>query len=141
MKRLAKCLLPAVAMLVPAVAHADPTGTGNMRITAIVPMVCNIDTDSFSLNPLDGLGQADAQGTVREFCNSSQGFMVMASYRPLEAGEQVTVSYDGQTSALNASGMSSVAFRQGPRLRTVPVSIHSTGLHSGIAVSLGMTAI
>lgn len=136
MKNLAKAALAAAATLVPAAAAAQPA-TGNVRISAEIPVVCNIDSDSFTVDP--SMGQTN--GTVREFCNAAQGFMVMASYRPLEPGEEVSVSYDGEVSELAPSGMSAVAFRRGPRLRTIPVLIHSTGLHSGIAVSLGMTAI
>lgn len=123
-------------MLVPAAAQAQPA-TGSMRISASVPAVCNIDTNTLSVSGANG----HASGTVQEFCNAGLGFVIMASYRPLESGEQVTLSYDGEISQLAPSGMSPVAFRRGPRLATVPVTIQSSGLHSGLAVSLAMTAM
>jgi hypothetical protein len=136
MKIIAGVALASAALLVPAAAQAGET-RGSMRISMTVPAVCNIDADGFAVSGTN----SQVSGTVREFCNAAQGFMVMASYRPLEPGEQVTLSYDGEISQLAPSGMSAVAFRQGPRLSNVPVLIHSSGLHSGLAVSLAMTAI
>ncbi|GAA4824892.1 hypothetical protein GCM10023232_23480 [Sphingosinicella ginsenosidimutans] len=136
MNNLAKAALAAAAMLVPGAAAAQPA-IGNVRISAQIPVVCNIDSDDFAID--SAMGQA--QGTVREFCNAAQGFVVMASYRPLEPGEEVRVSYDGETSELAPGGMSAVAFRSGPRLRTIPVLVRSTGLQSGISVALGMTPV
>jgi hypothetical protein len=136
MKTLAKAALAGAALFLPAAAQAEPA-SGSMRISARVPVVCNIDADSLAIVGSDG----QATGLVREFCNASQGFLVLASYRPLAPGEEVTLSYDGQVSQLAPSGMSAVAFRQGLRLRSVPVTIQSSGLQSGLAVSLAMTAI
>lgn len=119
-------------------ANAAGPASGRMQITLTVPKVCNIDTLGFTADPQAG-GQAI--GTVREFCNSSDGFMVMASHRQLMPGEQVRVIYDGEVSDLTAAGISPVAFRAGPRLRTVPVAIQSNGLQTPISVSLGMTAL
>lgn len=136
MKILAGAALASAALLVPATAQAEPA-SGSMRISAYVPAVCNIDADTFAVSGTNG----QASGTVQEFCNAGVAFVVMASYRPLEPGEQVALSYDGEISQLAPSGMSTVAFRQGPRLSTVPVTIQSSGLHSGLAVGFAMTAM
>ncbi len=136
MNILAKTALASAALLLPAAAQAEPA-TGSMRISAYVPAVCNIDADALSISGANG----QASGTVQEFCNAGQGFFIMASYRPLEPGEQVTLSYDGEISQLAPGGMSPVAFRQGPRLATVPVTVQSSGLHGDIAISLAMTAL
>ena len=136
MNILARAALVGATLLVPAAVQAQPA-TGSMGISGYVPAVCNIDAQALAISSTQG----QASGTVQEFCNAGLGFVIMASYRPLEPGEQVTFSYDGEISQLAPSGMSAVAFRQGPRLRTVPVSVQSSGLHSGLAVSLAMTAI
>jgi hypothetical protein len=136
MNILARTALVGAMLIAPATAPAQPA-TGSMGISGYVPAVCNIDAQALTVSGTQGR----ASGTVQEFCNAGLAFVIMASYRPLEPGEQVTFSYDGEISQLGPSGMSAVAFRQGPRLRTVPVSIQSSGLHGGLAVSLAMTAI
>lgn len=137
MKRTSLAIAAAMTALAGGAARAAPDASGNMRISAIVPAVCGLEAPTIAVEA----DQAGAVGTVREFCNSSDGYMIMAGHRPLEAGEQVRIVYDGEVSELSPSGLSPVAFRSGPRLRSVPVMLQTTGLQTGLAISLAMTAI
>ncbi len=125
------------AAMLPATAHADPQSSGGFGITLTVPMVCDLDARDFVVDE----AQENVSGFVREFCNSSRGFEVLASHRPLEEGEFVEVNYGNDYTRLEKAGISSVAFRSGPRLDTVPVRIRSVGLGSQLAVSFSITAI
>jgi hypothetical protein len=138
MTRLIQCCAAALAFAaISSPAQARPNGSGSFRVGAVVPVVCGIDAPSLFVTE----GSEEAVGSVQEFCNSARGFQIMASYRPLDAGEKVDLYYAGELTSLSSSGLSPVAFRSGPRVRTVPVSVRSTGLKSDLALSLALTAI
>ncbi|MBC2778762.1 hypothetical protein [Parasphingopyxis marina] len=125
------------ALLPTGAAMASPEASGGFGVSVTIPVVCDLDASAFVLDETQNL----ISGYVQEYCNSSRGFQVMASHRPLEAGEAVEVSYGGDVSLLDPAGISAVAFRAGPRLKAVPVSIQANGLEQQIAVSFAVTAI
>lgn len=108
-----------------------------MRITVTVPESCYMQADDVQIAPEGGLVTA----TVTEMCNSMRGFRVTASHRPLGSDEQVRVVYAGNAVTLASSGISDIAFRQGPTFGRVAVSVNASELHQGLAISFGMTAI
>lgn len=135
--RTATIALAAIALFgagVPAL--ASPQSSGGMRITANVPEVCNIAADDFVLNE-----SGRVTGTVQEFCNSSTGYQIFASHRPLDISEMATVRYGTQTTALDFSGMSSVAFRSGQRFEFVPVEINAQDLDAPLAVAFTLSPV
>jgi hypothetical protein len=117
-------------------AHAEEA-SGGFNIALQVPVVCDLDATDFALDQ----SQAELSGTVNEFCNSSRGFQVVASHRPLELSETVEVNYGGEQTRLERGGLSNIAFRSGPRLSTVPVRIRVTGLETQLSVSFAITAV
>ena len=121
----------------PAAAHAGSGDTAGARISLVVPEVCQIEASDIVVDADGG----SASGTVFEMCNSGHGFTVFASHRSLQDGEQVQISYDGQVRQLDSSGLSEVAQRTGPIFGYVPVTIQSSGLVQGLAISLGLAAI
>lgn len=125
----AGCLASAPSMAAP-----DAEGAG--RIFARVPAVCDISADSFTLDQ-----SGVVTGAVREFCNTSTGYQVLASYRPLDTGENATLKYGANTTTLDMSGTARVAFRTGQRLETVPVRIDATGLSRPLAVAFSLSAV
>lgn len=133
--RFAALFAGSVMLLVPMGAHAEEDG--GFAITMDVPVVCDLDANTFSLDRSRNM----VTGTVREFCNSAIGFQVMAGHRPLQNNERVEVSYDGYASSLDASGVSIVSFRSGARSESVPVTIRTENVTEQISVSFAITAI
>lgn len=121
-------------MATPAVASSD--ATGSVGVTAFVPEVCDISADDFSM---DATGIVT--GSVQEFCNTSTGFQVLASHRPLADSEIAAVQYGANTTLLDGSGLAVVAFRSGQRLATVPVSIDARNISSPLAVAFSLSAV
>ncbi|WP_300379045.1 hypothetical protein [Henriciella sp.] len=118
-------------------APGNTEAAGNVDITVVVPEVCQIESTAITV---DSNGSS-ASGTVFEMCNSGRGFRVIASHRTLAGGEEVEINYNGQVRELDSSGVSDVAFRNGPIAGSVPVTIQSNGLVEGISISLGLTII
>ena len=138
MKRFARCCLAAVAStLLPTAAFAEGQASSGFRISLTVPEVCHIETSPVSVDETSG----QASTSIFEMCNADRGFVVMASYRTLESGEQVQLNYDGETTQLDGSGISEVAHRNGPILGDVPVLIQTSGLVGGLTISLGMMPV
>lgn len=121
----------------PCSAMAATSSEGGFNISLYIPVVCDLDTTEFQFDS----SQNEIVGQVHEYCNSSRGFQVVASHRPLEASESVEVGYGDQHSLLEQGGISMVAFRSGPRLSTVPVRIRASGLVSQLSVAFAVTAI
>ena len=136
MRNIAKLCLACACASVPAAAYAEGGDAGGFQISVTVPEVCQIDASTI-VHEEAGLTSA----TVLEMCNSGHGFTVFASHRSLQDGEQVQISYDGQVRQLDSSGLSEVAQRTGPIFGYVPVTIQSSGLVQGLAISLGLAAI
>ncbi len=128
-------LTASMALAVPAA--ADAGGSAGVRISLTIPEICQIETSDIMV---DANGSS-ASGTVFEMCNSGRGFRVMASHRSLAEGEQVQIAYAGQLHQLDRSGISEVAFRTGPTVGAVPVSIQTAGLTQNLAISLGLAVI
>lgn len=135
MKRLTLFCLAAIAL--PVAAQADGGNSTGVRISATVPEVCQIEASAIAVDSATG----QASTTVFEMCNSGRGFHVIASHRALEAGEQVRIDYAGEARQLDPSGTSALAYRAGPIVDRVPVSVQSTGLVQDLAISLGLTVI
>lgn len=121
----------------PSSASAAASSDGGFNISVTVPVVCDLDAENFQFDP----SQNEVVGQVHEYCNSSRGFQVVASHRPLQASEIVEVGYGNQHSFLEERGLSTVAFRSGPRMSAVPVRIKASGLASQLSVAFAVTAI
>lgn len=121
----------------PAVAHAGTNDTAGARISLTVPEICQIDSSAITVDP----SGESASGTVFEMCNSGRGFRVVASHRILEDGEQAQINYAGETRQLDSSGISDVAYRSGPVIGNIPVTIQTNGLVQNLTISLGFAAI
>jgi hypothetical protein len=117
-------------------ALASSYATGNVGITAFVPAVCDISAENFVLSE-SGL----VSGSVQEFCNTSTGYQILASHRPLNKNETATVRYGTRITSLGISGLSAVAFRSGQRLENVPVVIDAQDLLAPLAVAFTLSAI
>jgi hypothetical protein len=126
-----------VAVALPTAAHANADGSAGVRISLVVPEVCQIDSSAIHIDASGGT----ASGTVFEMCNSGRGFRVMASHRMIAEGEQVQIDYAGQVHQLDRSGISDVAQRNGPTVGDVPVRIRANGLVQNLAISLGLAVI
>jgi len=118
-------------------AHANDGASGGFQLSLTVPEVCDVDVNGSLVVEESGMAVLE----VSEFCNSRRGFQGVASHRVLEPAEQVRINYGGQINELDKSGVSSIAFRQGPSLRTVPVTVQSAGVAAPLVISLGLLAI
>ena len=117
-------------------AAAAESGSG-FQLRATVPEVCEVHVAA----ALVATDAGTASTEVFEMCNSRRGFQIVASHRALEADEKVQINYGGQVNELDESGLSSLAVRQGPSLRNVPVVVQSASLAKVLVISLGMVAI
>jgi hypothetical protein len=118
-------------------AQAAEGAAGGFNISLEVPAICDL-----SLPDLVFLEDEHVvTGEVHEFCNSSNGFQVIASHRPLDASEVVEVDFDGEFATLSQDGLSPIAFRSGARFGPVPFRIDATHLEAGLAVSFSLIAI
>lgn len=118
-------------------AHGNTDANTGVQISLVVPEVCQIESSAITV---DASGES-ASGTVFEMCNTGRGFRVIASHRALIGGEQAQITYDGEIRQLDSSGFSDVAYRSGPMLGDVPVTIQTNGLVQNLSVSLGLTII
>jgi len=125
----------ATTLATPAQAAADASGGFNISLE--VPAVCDLSMPDFVVLE----DQHAVTGEVQEFCNSANGFQVIASHRPLNQDEIVEVDFDGASTKLDQGGVSSIAFRSGARFGYVPFRIDATHLESGLAVSFSLIAI
>ena len=138
MKRITTCAaILASIFLLNSPAFAASQESGSFSISMTVPVICDIEAADFVVDKDDNI----IRGVVHEYCNSSQGFQVIAGHRPLENGEQVNLDYDGTASSLDASGLSNIAFRSGARIGPVPVAIRPQGIVENFTVSFAITAI
>ncbi|GAB5454726.1 MAG: hypothetical protein Hens2KO_09550 [Henriciella sp.] len=124
-----------VLTVFPTSAHSQEDG--GFAISMDVPVVCNLDAETFSIEQ----SQNSVTGTVREFCNSAIGFQIVAGHRPLSSNERVEVEYDGTASDLDGSGFSIISFRSGARAESVPVTIRTENVSEALSVSFAITAI
>ena len=118
-------------------AQAAAGATGGFNISLEVPAVCDLS--------LPDLVVVDDKhvvtGEVQEFCNSSNGFQVIASHRQLNPNEVVGVDFDGESATLSKGGVSPIAFRSGARFGAVPFRIDAKHLEGSLAVSFSLIAI
>ena len=118
-------------------ALAADSAAGGFNVSLEVPAVCDL-----SMPDVVVLEDGHAvTGQVQEFCNSANGFQVIASHRPLNPAEVVEVDFDGDSARLSEGGVSSIAFRSGARFGYVPFRIEAANLESGLAVSFSLIAI
>jgi hypothetical protein len=126
----------ACTLAAPAQAADGGVATG-FNISLEVPAVCDLSMPEFVVLE----DEHAVTGEVQEFCNSANGFQVIASHRPLDSDELVKVDFDGEQTRLNKGGVSSIAFRSGARFGYVPFSIDAAHLESSLAVSFSLIAI
>lgn len=134
--RIATLSFLAVALGLVATPAAASTASGSFGIRAYVPEVCDLAADDFTLDEAGSVS-----GTVQEFCNTSTGFQVVASHRPLESGEAASIRYGSAVSSLGGSGIASLAFRSGQRLATVPVLIDAGALDAPLSIAFSLYAV
>ncbi|HAA93568.1 MAG TPA: hypothetical protein DCE33_14055 [Rhodospirillaceae bacterium] len=116
---------------------AGPTQPSQANISVTVPEICSIDARSLLIDKEKGV----ISGEVLEMCNSNRAFRLIASHRMLQPGEQGRIDYAGESSNLEAEGISDVAVRQGPVIRRFPIFVRTAGLQQDLTISLGFAAI
>ncbi len=118
-------------------ALASDRSNGSFQVGAEIPVVCNLETESFVADE----GATLVRGSMFEACNTNRGFQVIAMHRTLEDNERVSVRYGFERSDLHPTGFSYVATRSGARYGAVPVEIDARELNQPIAISFSLTAI
>ena len=83
---------------------AGPTQPSQANISVTVPEICSIDARSLLIDKEKGV----VSGEVLEMCNSNRAFRLIASHRMLQPGEQGRIDYAGESSNLDAEGISDV---------------------------------
>jgi hypothetical protein len=130
-------MIAAVGVLAATPAVAEETASAGFRISLQVPEVCELEVPQIDL----ALDQQEAGASVFEMCNSTRGFSLLASHRPLETSENVQISYGGNTAELSATGMSLIGTRHGPSVGNVPLFVRAAHLSAALSINLAMTVI
>ncbi|KHK93546.1 hypothetical protein [Novosphingobium malaysiense] len=109
MKLLSSLLLAAgaVSLAAPGQAAApgiSQSGQYSIGITGFVPVICRTSVDASMVTPASGTVQL---GTLRNFCNSPNGYRVYADYSPSLSGASMIV--DGQSVTLQPDGSTIIA--------------------------------
>lgn len=129
--------IAAVAASISSTAYAGPGDASNIRITARVPVVCQIDAPVVSLRDRGGSSEA----TVSEFCNSAGRYRINSSVTSHSPGETITVRYGDQKTVHTQQGTKPGLLRNGPSLQRVPVGVVSSDPQSVVVVRFSMTLI
>lgn len=95
------CALGAVTAPVAATMPGVDVASGrfSIGISGFVPVICRANVDAQLVSPVGGNGSL---GSLREFCNSPNGYRVVAQYSPSLATGALVV--DGQAIALTEAG-------------------------------------
>ena len=114
---LSLCAMAAAMLPISADAIAPQVALGQAQytigISGFVPVICRASVDAVAV-PVSGNTQS--LGSLHEFCNSSSGYQVVATYSPSLAGAKLLV--DGNPVPLNASGSRIVSRSNGAGLAT-----------------------
>lgn len=89
-----------------------------VEISGVVPVICRAETD-IAVTPT-GPGEVSL-GALKEFCNNPNGYEVYADYAPALA--KASLSIDGHTVPLNASGTTRIDRSNGARAVTRNLSL------------------
>lgn len=116
----AVCALGAAAAPVAATMPGVDVASGRLSIgiSGFVPVICRANVDAQMVSPMGGDGSL---GSLREFCNSPNGYRVVAQYSPSLASGALVV--DGQTIGLTDSGEAVVSSSD-----TAGIQTHSLAL-------------
>lgn len=97
-----------IALTAPATAFSPNVGLASSQFTigisGFVPVICRANVDATSVAPAAGTVQL---GSLREFCNSPNGYRVHADYSPSLAQAKLLV--DGRPVPLGADGTTVVS--------------------------------
>lgn len=125
----------AAAALVSAPAMAGSQATGTFQISTTVPMACWVDHAAEA----DALGLSE--GRVTEGCNSASGYVVSASYRPLEHSESARLIYGDRMFELSSLGQQEVHREYGPRIQQIVYRFDDVQLDAPLTLSLTIQPI
>lgn len=116
-------------------AQASAEAGGSLRLKTTVEAVCEFEADLNVLQP----GAFGSLGTVTEFCNTGDGYLLTAEHRPLASDETVRLHFDNAPFALNASGRTTIVNRRGPVRRSSQVNIHQIDLAQPVVLSVAIS--
>lgn len=136
MRQIILPLLVASSTLLPINSLAAKDASASTNIRLIVPEVCNINAEQFAL-----LESGEVIGTVQEYCNTSTGFQIAVSHRPLYTHERALIQYGGDTTSLDQTGFSVVANRSGQRLARIAVRVNAQDLVQPLAIAFSVIPI
>lgn len=125
----------AATMFAATPALANPQTSGTFRISAAVPMACWVD----HAVQADALGASE--GRVTEGCNSASGYVVSASYRPLDGSERAHLIYGHRSLDLSALGQQEVHRENGPRIQQIAYRFDDVRLNAPLTLSLTIQPI
>jgi hypothetical protein len=114
--------LGVVALAAPATAYAPAVSIAASQFTVdivgFVPVICRATVDATAVSPGEGTVQL---GSLQEFCNSPNGYVVHADYSP--ALSQAKLLVDGQEVGLRKAGSSVISRSNRAAIRKQPIAI------------------
>lgn len=135
MRSITMPLLAITCMLWPISHVAAKDASASTSIRLVVPEICNVNAQAFTIAET-----GEIVGSVQEYCNTSTGYQIAVSHRPLAFSEQALLQYAGQTTRLNNSGFSIVASRSGQRFERVAVKVDARQLSQPLALAFSVVA-
>ena len=119
------------------VAFAAPAHANSFGVSLHIPAYCELEAPPLAMSPGDSI----VQGTVLESCNSTSGFEVSASYRPLDTNERAQIIYERRSTWLSREGVSAIAVRHGAKFGYRSVALQQMSLNKPLVVTLSITPI
>jgi len=129
-------MLAITGAFVPLSSLAAKDASVSTSIRLVVPEICNVNAETFTIAE-----SGEIVGSVQEYCNTSTGFQIAVSHRPLDFSERASLQYGGQTTSLDSSGFSIVANRSGQRLARVAVKLDASQLKQPLAIAFSVIPI
>jgi hypothetical protein len=92
-------------------AHAETLVQRSFEISGVVPVVCNASLEGSTAQHGDG---TLSLGTVREFCNSAQGYRMVADY--VSGTDPGALIVGGHSISLTVAGETVIGGQDGPSI-------------------------
>ena len=118
-------------------AHAETLVQRSFEISGVVPVVCNASLEGNAARNGDG---TVSLGTVREFCNSAQGYRMVADY--VTGTDPGALIVGGHSISLTAAGETVIGGQGGPAILSEEIAYRPGGTPiSGLRITVVASSI
>jgi hypothetical protein len=133
--RARKILVAAIGLGIAMPVQALAGEGGSFRLKVSIDSVCEIDAKLKPVVP----GASGTVGTVTEYCNTGDGYLLTAEHRPLAKNEMVELRLNRKAFALNPSGLTTIANRRGPVKRASAIDLDEANLNEPVVLTVSIS--